>query len=245
MANKGKDKELIKSGMPETMFSDVAASNARYSIDDVLSEFHYAILDLQKAGLSINSVEELNSINREGIKSQLTKDKEAYFKNMRFIPAGIRRQVNKEFEEMERTLLPLVDKLVFNRKRMPFKYKLNFKENYKTGELCFTFDEKEKEDYIRNAGTIKILPEYREYYNALSDFCKCFTKLQTEAERLQINKPDRNLLLDLMVFDKFTKEEITGEIKPLITNMEINPQKMFELIQSNRIRLQAADELER
>ena len=245
MANKGKDKELIKSGMPETMFSDVAASNARYSIDDVLSEFHYAILDLQKAGLSINSVEELNSINREGIKSQLTKDKEAYFKNMRFIPAGIRRQVNKEFEEMERTLLPLVDKLVFNRKRMPFKYKLNFKENYKTGELCFTFDEKEKEDYIRNAGTIKILPEYREYYNALSDFCKCFTKLQTEAERLQINKPDRNLLLDLMVFDKFTKEEITGEIKPLITNMVINPQKMFELIQSNRIRLQAADELER
>lgn len=245
MANKGKDKELIKSGMPETMFSDVAASNARYSIDDVLSEFHYAILDLQKAGLSINSVEELNSINREGIKSQLTKDKEAYFKNMRFIPAGIRRQVNKEFEEMERTLLPLVDKLVFNRKRMPFKYKLNFKENYKTGELCFTFDEKEKEDYIRNAGTIKILPEYREYYNALSDFCKCFSKLQEEAERLQINKPDRNLLLDLMVFDKFTKEEITGEIKPLITNMEINPQKMFELIQSNRIRLQAADELER
>ena len=245
MANKGKDKELIKSGMPETMFSDVAASNARYSIDDVLSEFHYAILDLQKAGLSINSVEELNSINREGIKSQLTKDKEAYFKNMRFIPAGIRRQVNKEFEEMERTLLPLVDKLVSNRKRMPFKYKLNFKENYKTGELCFTFDEKEKEDYIRNAGTIKILPEYREYYNALSDFCECFTKLQTEAERLHIIKPDRNLLLDLMVFDKFTKEEITGEVKPLITNMVINPQKMFELIQSNRIRLQAADELER
>ena len=245
MTNKGKDKEPIKSGMPETMFSDVAASNARYSIDDVLSEFHYAILDLQKAGLSINSVEELNSINREGIKSQLTKDKEAYFKNMRFIPAGIRRQVNKEFEEMERTLLPLVDKLVFNRKRMPFKYKLNFKENYKTGELCFTFDEKEKEDYIRNAGTIKILPEYREYYNALSDFCKCFSKLQEEAERLHIIKPDRNLLLDLMVFDKFTKEEITGEIKPLITNMVINPQKMFELIQSNRIRLQAADELER
>lgn len=234
MANK--DKNLIKSGMPETMFSESTAERVRYKLQDDISELHFAIMDLRKAGVPLETIEEVKSINRESIKAQLNKDKEAYFKNMRFVPTGIRKQVNREFAEMENTILPLVDELVRRRKAIPFSYTLDNKESYKTMESCVKIDDKELEDYVRKAGTTQILPEFREYYETLSDFCKAFTKLQEEAKRLQIVQPDRNLVLDLMDFSKFSNEDITGALTAQIPNMSITPEKMFELIRSNRIR---------
>ena len=240
MANKknnNRNGSLVKLGMPETMFSDVEAENVRSKLDNGLSELHFAIMDLREAGVPIESVEDVKSISREGIKSQLDHDKESYFKNMRFIPAGLRRQVNQEFAEMAAKILPLTDNLVRCRKSVPLSYTLNNKEHYKTGEYCVIIDSKEKEEYIRKAGTIQIPTEFREYYETLSDFCKAFAKLQQEAERLHISQPDRNLVLDLMEFGDVVIDEYTKEIKPLITNMRITPGKMFELIRSNRLRM--------
>ena len=243
MVNKKQNNEngSIKSGMPETMFSEITATKVRWSINDAISDLHYAVLDLRRAGVPIETVKDLQEISREGINEQLEKDKEAYFKNMRFVPAGLRRQVNQEFADMKATLLPLADQLVKARKRVPLTYTVNVKDSYNTGEYCIEYDTKELEDYVLKAATTTILPEYREYYEAISAFCDSWKKLQGEAERLHVVSPDRNLILDLMSFES---EDITGIQKPLTTNMDITPKKMFELIISNRIRVQTNEETE-
>ena len=191
----------IKSGMPETMFSDVTAQKVRWSINDVISDLHYAVLDLRQAGVPIETVKDLQETTKESIKAQLTKDKEAYFKNMRFVPAGLRRQVNQEFADMEATLLPLADQLVRARKRVPLTYTVNVKDKYKAGEYCIRCDDKELEDYVRKAATTTILPEYREYYEAITSFCDSWKKLQGEAKRLHIVKPDKRLINEIMEGD--------------------------------------------
>ena len=243
MANKKQNNEngsIIKSGMPETMFSKTTAQKARWAINDAISDLHYAVLDLRRAGVPIETVKDLKEISRDGIKSQLAKDKETYFRNMHFVPAGLRRQVNQEFADMEDTLLPLADQLVRSRKRVPLTYTVNVKDKYAAGEYCIKCDDKELEDYIRKAATTTILPEYREYYKALSAFCDSWKKLQGEAERLHIVKPDKRLINDLM--DSEAPEYKDGQI--LIKDMGITPEKMFELIRNNdTIRMQTAEEL--
>ncbi len=243
MGNKKQNKGVgrVDSCMPETMFSDVMADQARMAIDDAISDLHFAVLDLRSAGVPIETVKDLNSITREGIKEQLEKDKEAYFKNLRFVPAGLRRQVNKEFSEMEATLLPLANNLVNARKKVQIPYSLSIQETYKTGEYCIKCDKKDLEDYVNKAATIAILPEYREYYKYIEGLCESWKRLQEEAERLHIVKPNRNLILDLLVYDDFVRDEVTGENKPQTVNMRITPEKMFEFIHSNRIRIEYAE----
>ena len=246
MADKKKDKEngSIKSGMPETMFSETTAQKVRWAMNDAISDLHYAVLDLREAGVPIESVKDMEGITREGIIKQLEKDREAYFKNMRFVPAGIRRQVNQEFADMKATLLPLADQLVRARKRVPLTYTLNVKDKYATtrGEYCIECNEKELEDYVRKAATTTILPEYREYYEALSAFCDSWKKLQGEAERLHIVKPDKRLIGDLMEGGSIEKTEAGLLINP--NDMQITPEKMFNIICKNdTIRMQTAEEL--
>ena len=242
MADKNNNKEngCIKSGMPETMFSNVTALKVRGSIDDAISDLHYAVLDLRNAGVPIETVKDLKEVTKEGIKAQLTKDKEAYFKNMRFVPAGLRRQVNQEFADMEATLLPLVDQLVKARNRLSLTYTLNVKDNYATGEYCIKCDTKELEDYVRQAATTTILPELREYYEALTSFCDSWKKLQGEAERLHIVKPDIRLINELMKVES----PVSADGLVVVSDMRITPEKMFSLIRNNDIiRMQTAEEL--
>lgn len=242
MADKKQNKGngSIKSGMPEIMFSDATAEKVRWSINDAISDLHYAVLDLRNAGVPIETVKDLKEVTKEGIKAQLTKDKEAYFKNMRFVPAGLRRQVNQEFADMEATLLPLADQLVRARNRVPLTYTLNVKDKYATGEYCIKCDTKELEDYVRQAATTTILPELREYYEALTSFCDSWKKLQGEAERLHIVKPDIRLINELMKVESL----VSADGLVVVSDMRITPEKMFSLIRNNDIiRMQTAEEL--
>ena len=242
MADKKQNKEngSIKSAMPETMFSETTATKVRWSIDDAISDLHFAVLDLRQAGVPIETVKDLQEITKESLKAQRTKDKEAYFKNMRFVPAGLRRQVNQEFADMEATLLPLADQLVRTRKRVPLTYTVNVKDKYATGEYCIKCDDKELEDYVRKAATTTILPEYREYYEAITSFCESWKKLQGEAERLHIVRPDKRLINDLM--KSYSPESADG--LTVVSDMCITPEKMFALIRNNDIiRMQTAEEL--
>ena len=77
MADKKQNKGngSIKSGMPEIMFSDATAEKVRWSINDAISDLHYAVLDLRNAGVPIETVKDLKEVTKEGIKAQLTKDK--------------------------------------------------------------------------------------------------------------------------------------------------------------------------
>lgn len=236
--NQNKENTSINSVMPETMYSEGTAQKARYALDDVISDLHYAVLDLRNAGLPIETVKDLKEIKRKSVKTQLEKDREAYFKNMHFVPAGLRRQVNKEFDDLEKTLLPLVDQLAKARERVPLSYSLNIKDNYATGEYCIVCNKKEIDDYVRKTATITILPEHREYYNAISSFCNSWAKLQKEAERLHIVKPDKRLINDLM-------EESSGNDILIPYEMYITPEKMFRMIYNNDvIRMQTAEERE-
>ena len=242
MADKKQNKEngSIKSGMPETVFSELTAQKVRWSVDDAISDLHYAVLDLRQAGVPIETVKDLQEITKESLKAQLTRDREMYFKNMKFVPAGLRRQVNQEFADMEDTLLPLAEQLVRARKRVPLTYTVNVKDKYKTGEFCIKCDEKEMEDYVREAATTTILPEYREYYEAITSFCDSWKKLQGEAERLHIVRPDKRLIKELMEGDSPVSEDGLA----VVSDMRITPEKMFQLIRNNDIiRMQTPEEL--
>lgn len=231
-----KNKKQVNAEMPETIFSSDTALRVRDAAEDILSDLHYAILDLIGAGVPIETTKDLDEVSVESLKSQLDKDKESYFKNMRFVPSGLRRQVNQEFSEMERTLLPLADKLVKARQRIPVTVSLHIQDSYKTGEYCVKYDPKGLEDYITKSSTFNILPEYREYYNAISDFCKAWERLQGEADRLKLEQPKGSLIKALMnstqvigddgkVFDTFGTE----------SKMSITPEKMYRLIRYDGI----------
>jgi hypothetical protein len=239
-----KNKKQVNAEMPETIFSSETAIRVKDAAEDILSDLHYAIQDLRGAGVPIETMKDLNGISVEAIKSQLDKDKESYFKNMRFVPSGLRRQVNQEFAEMERTFLPLAEKLVKARQRIPVPVTLNFQESYKTGEYCVEYDPKELEDYITKSSTFHILPEYREYYNAISDFCKAWERLQGEADRLKLEQPKGSLIKALM-----DGAEVIGgdgnvyETFGIQSKMSITPEKMYRLIRYDGIiRPQTADE---
>lgn len=237
MANKKQDKEndSLVSGMPETMFSEITAQKVRWAMDEAISDLHFAVLDLRRVGVPIETAKDIKEITREGTKEQLRKDKETYFSNMRFVPSGLRRKVNQEFAEMEAELLPLVDQLVRARKRVPFDYTVNVKQNYKTGEYCIKVDKKDLDDYVRNAATTKILPEFREYYEAISSFCDSWKKLQDEAERLHIVRPDKRLFNDIME---------GGDELRAPSDMSITPEKMFTLIRNyDVVRMKTDEEL--
>lgn len=239
-----KNKKQVNAEMPETIFSSETAIRVKDAAEDILSDLHYAIQDLREAGVPIETMKDLNGISVEAIKSQLDKDKESYFKNMRFVPSGLRKQVNQEFAEMERTFLPLAEKLVKARQRIPVPVTLNFQESYKTGEYCVKYDPKELEDYITKSSTFHILPEYREYYNAISDFCKAWERLQGEADRLKLEQPKGSLIKALM-----DGAEVIGgdgnvyETFGIQSKMSITPEKMYRLIRYDGIiRPQTADE---
>lgn len=238
-----KNKKQVNAEMPETIFSSETAFRVKDSTEDILSDLHYAILDLREAGVPIKTIKDMNGISVDGIRSQLEKDKESYFKNMRFVPSGLRRQVNEEFAEMERTLLPLAEKLVKAWQRVPVPVSLHFQDNYKTGEYCVKYDQKELEDYITKSSTFHILPEYREYYNAISDFCKAWRRLQGEADRLKLEKPKGSLIKALM-----DSAEVIGddgkvyETLGMQSNMSITPEKMYRLIRYDGIIRQHTDD---
>lgn len=239
-----KNKKQVNAEMPETIFSSETAIRVKDAAEDILSDLHYAIQDLRGAGVPIETMKDLNGISVEAIKSQLDKDKESYFKNMRFVPSGLRRQVNQEFAEMERTLLPLAEKLVKARQRIPVPVTLNFQESYKTGEYCVKYDPKELEDYITKSSTFHILPEYREYYSAISDFCKAWERLQGEADRLKLEQPKGSLIKALMdSADVIGGDGNVYETFGIQSKMSITPEKMYRLIRYDGIiRPQTADE---
>lgn len=215
--------------MPEAIFSQAKERNITTTLNEALSDLHFAIEDIRAAGAKIETVQDIEATTPEKVRAQLAEDKAAYFANMKFVPKALRHQADEQFSSMERELIPLAEALQKAAKACPVPVRLKASSGA-TGDYCAEYQEQEYQDYIKAASTVVIPENMREYFSHLLTFVAAWDSLKDAAAKLGITTPDGNLIKELM-----DSRDIIINGEPVsnfgrASDMSITTDKMFSLL---------------
>lgn len=229
--------------MPETMYSTTTELQVTDSLHESLENLSYAVNDLRKAGVKIDTIDDIRNTTKEIISKQLAADKANYFRNMKYIPIGLKRQADSEFGSMERRLLPLADALqdAYKQVKVPF----HFKESDSTGTCLLEYDEEDLVKYIKTASTMTIPEPLRDYYDVLQDFIKAWNTVIESSKRLGVVTPTGNLIKNIMHGEDVISSD--GEVHSVFgsqTNMSLTAADYFTLIRQGVVKLAPTNQKE-
>ena len=215
--------------MPEAIFSQAKEQNITTTLNEALSDLHFAIEDIRAAGAKIETVQDIEATTPEKVRQQLAADKAAYFANMTFVPKALRHQADAEFATMAKELIPLAEALQKAYKACPVSVVLKASSGA-MGDYCVTYNEQEYDAYIKAASTVVIPENMREYYSHLLSFVAAWDALKAEAAKLGVTTPDGNLIKELLdARDLIINGEAVSNFGKA-TDMSITTDKMFSLL---------------
>ena len=215
--------------MPESIYSQAKEQKITTTLNEALSDLHFAIADIRAAGAKIETVQEIEATTPEMVRAQLAEDKAAYFANMTFVPKALRHQADAEFATMANELIPLAEALQKAYKACPVSVVLKASSGA-MGDYCVTYNEQEYDAYIKAASTVVIPENMREYYSHLLSFVAAWDSLKAEAVKLGVTTPDGNLLKELMDSRDIIINGETVSNFGKATDMIITTDKMFSLL---------------
>lgn len=215
--------------MPESIYSQAKEQKITTTLNEALSDLHFAIADIRAAGAKIETVQDIEATTPEKVRQQLAADKAAYFANMKFVPKALRHQADEQFSSMERELIPLAEALQNAAKACPVSVVLKASSGA-MGDYCVTYNEQEYDAYIKAASTVIIPENMRKYYSHLLTFVEAWDALKDAASKLGVTTPDGNLLKELMDSrDIILNGEAVSNFGKA-SDMSITTHKMFSLI---------------
>lgn len=215
--------------MPESIYSQAKEQKITTTLNEALSDLHFAIADIRAAGAHIETVQDIEATTPEKVRQQLAADKAAYFANMKFVPKALRHQADEQFSSMERELIPLAEALQNAAKACPVSVVLKASSGA-MGDYCVTYNEQEYDAYIKAASTVIIPENMRKYYSHLLTFVEAWDALKDAASKLGVTTPDGNLLKELLdARDLIINGEAVSNFGKA-TDMSITTDKMFSLL---------------
>ena len=215
--------------MPESIYSQAKEQKITTTLNEALSDLHFAIEDIRAAGAKIETVQDIEATTPEKVRAQLAADKAAYFRNVKYVPKALRHQADAEFATMANELIPLAEALQKAYKACPVSVVLKASSGA-TGDYCVEYHEQEYNEYIKAASTVIIPENIRTYYSHLLSFVAAWDALKAEAAKLGVTTPDGNLLKELMDSrDIILNGEAVSNFGKA-SDMSITTHKMFSLI---------------
>ena len=96
--------------MPEYMQSEAKERVSREKIDDLQSAISNNVKKLRDLGVTINKAEDLKTLTASFIRKGIAESKAEQLKGQ-FIPQAFRRQVEREYSQLEAQIVPIANNL--------------------------------------------------------------------------------------------------------------------------------------
>ena len=220
--------------MPEFMLSDEAERATRDNVDRLQNAISNNVKKLRELGVTIDKAEDLKTLTASFIKKGIAESKAEQLKG-KFIPQAIRRQVEREYSQLESQILPIANSIQDEIKACNWTI-------YLDGESVY-FDGGEIEKYIDDTSKVQIPSIIREYYDKLYDICNHWHDLSSWCGKNGILPPSMTLIRKLSKEDRYinTPSNISGQDNCLLS---ITPEEMFSWWQFGIIRLIRSSEPE-
>jgi hypothetical protein len=175
--------------MPSKYHDEKLERRARQHIEELTTSLNEYIARFCSNGVSVNTEDELRQLTPEVVREQIQATRQRRL-GERFLPSSIREAEEREFNRMERTLVPLAEELQDLLKRVPFPIHLG------TGKDD-TFFGDGVEEYIEKAATVEIPEGVINYYDQMQKVCAAWFDLCKWTEVNGFAPPSREVIQTL------------------------------------------------
>ena len=210
--------------MPTQYHDEQAERRARHHIEELTTSINEYVEKFRSNGVVINNEGELRQLTPKVVREQIEATRQRRL-GERFLPTSIRQAEEREFNRMERTLVPLAEELQETLKQIPFPIHVG---NGKDETYLFG-DEVEK--YIEKSSTVEIPRTIRDYYEQLQKVCASWFDLCTWCADNNFAPPSQKVLQSLS----------ESQMSPLIPEhlqscmLSLTPEQMFTMWQFQTI----------
>lgn len=227
------DNEKKDLSMPEYMQSEIIERSTRERVDKLQYGIGNNIKKLRELGVNIDKAEDLKTLTASFIRKGIAESKAEQLKGQ-FIPQAIRRQVEREYSQLEAQIVPIANSLQEEIKACKWAIHIE-------GESIY-FDSEELEKYIEETSKVQIPAIIREYYDQLQTICKDWHNLFVWCDKNGLFPPSMTLIRKLLKEDRFlnTPSGISGQD---ICSLSITPEEMFSLWQYGVVQMQPISEV--
>lgn len=156
--------------MPSKYHDEKLERRARQHIEELTASLNEYIKKFGSHGVTVNTEDELRQLTPEVVREQIEATRQRRL-GERFLPSSIREAEEREFNRMERTLVPLAEEMQDLLKRIPFTIHLGNSKD----DTYFSGDE--VEDYVERSATVEIPEDIINYYNNIQKVCAAWFDL--------------------------------------------------------------------
>ncbi len=208
--------------MPETMHMDEAETQEREKVNNSLQSLISYINKLREKGISIKSESDLRKFTPSYVKEQISASRKRRLEDSPFLPIAIRRNEEREFDNMEAELTALAESLqsILGKVEFPFTVGEKAEETF--------FDSDKVEEYINRKSSIAIPEKVRQYYVELQKICKAWQDLCKWTEENNINPPTMGVARRMIHEERFALVG-SGLSEKESCIMSLSPEDMFKL----------------
>lgn len=210
--------------MPTQYHDGQAERRARHHIEELTTSITEYVEKFRSNGVVINNEDELRQLTAKVVREQIEATRQRRL-GERFLPASIRQAEEREFNRMERTLVPLAEDLQNTLQNVPFPIHVGSgkDDTYLSGD--------EVEEYIEKASTVEIPRTIRDYYDQLQKVCTAWFDLCTWCADNNFAPPTQKVLQSLT--EHGTSPLIPEHLQSCM--LSLTPEQMFTMWQFQTI----------
>lgn len=212
--------------MPPTMNDERAERLTREKVTRLLSSINNYIMKFRENGVTIESEDELRQLTPTAIRDQIAQTRKRRL-GEKFLPPAIRKAEEREFNNMERVLVPLAENLQETLKSISFDIHIG------AGTEETYFDGNQTEDYIEQTATVTIPEDICNYYQEIQQVCEAWYNFRKWCIENHFDQPSVSLLHKL--YDGGRLDHDTPEHLQQCV-FSLSPEQMFNLWQYGIIR---------
>lgn len=175
--------------MPSQYHDEAAERRARQHVEELTDSINEYIDKFRSNGVTIDTEEELRQLTPQVVREQIEATRQRRL-GERFLPSSIREAEEREFNRMERTLVPLAEELQDLLKRIPFPIHVG------TGKDDTYFWDK-VEECIEKAATVEIPQGVIDYYDQMQKVCAAWFDLCKWTEVNGFSPPSQQVIQHL------------------------------------------------